>query len=84
MNNAQEDLEKQMTELRAEVAKFRQTMLYGFIGLGVILLVGLCAPWLGALAIGLAILVVIIVTVSAALGSMAGKAVNKARAGKRP
>ena len=73
------ELEKQVQQLNAEVHKLRQLFIYGLSGLGVVLLVGLCAPALGAFAIILALAVILIVVFAATIGRSLGWLVTSVR-----
>jgi len=82
MSDNSEDLQREVAALRAEVAGLRKTIHNVAIAIGVILLVGL-VPGLGALAIGLAFIVVAFVlffgTIGAALGTWTGRATRGER-----
>jgi uncharacterized membrane protein len=85
MKGTQEDLERQVKELRAQVAALRKTIINGFIVLGIILAIG-CVPGLGLIGMVLgavALVVVVFVlffgTIGAALGWLAGHAVRAVR-----
>jgi hypothetical protein len=78
MNETHEALERQVTELRSEVARLRRIIKNGLIAIGAVV-VALCVPGLGVVAIALAVFVFIFGTIGAFLGSWTGRAIRRAR-----
>ena len=87
MDGTQDDLERKVLELRAQVAGLRRTIINGFIalaGLLVILLVpglNILGSILGILVIIFAAFVMIFGTIGAVLGSCTGRAIRRTRRG---
>jgi hypothetical protein len=79
MRNTLPGVEDELMQLRAEVARLRRTLVGGFVAMAVILLVLYAAPWLGLLAMGLALLVVVVGTIGAGLGTITGRVIRATR-----
>jgi hypothetical protein len=73
------ELEKRVQHLATEVEKLRRTCVYGFGGLAIVLLVGLCIPGIGAVAILVALAILVIVIVAAMAGTGLGWLVSSVR-----
>jgi hypothetical protein len=87
MKGTNEDLERQIAELRAQVVELKRSVVKGFIALGVVLILSFVPGigLLGTILVGAPIVVFVFVlvfgTIGAKLGTWTGRAI---RAGQRP